>query len=164
MTARACRDILISICRTCRIASLETCERSTSIPNLFISRTTFGLSIKLPFLRHHHLLPKLAEPPDPWGEVAHLNLGSISPGGVAPMGEGHVPCTHPVQGAHQWQATSYSVARLNTNLSWVKLVSLCLRDENKPNWQFSLRLLPPRCQPRWLPSANRQGSETQIAG
>ena len=93
------------------------------MPSRFISRTTFGcFSIKLAFHRPH-LLPKLAEPADPWWEVSHLNLSSVSPGGVAPVGEGHVARPHPVQGAHQRQAAPNCVARLNPNLSLVKVAS-----------------------------------------
>ena len=150
------KSILIeAFIRTWRIASLETWERSTSIPSLFISRTTFGsFSIKLA-PHWPHLLPKLAEPADPWWEVAHLNLCSVCPRGVAPVGEGHVARPHPVQGAHQRQAAPNRVTRLNPNLSLVKIASHTRKNENRPSWQFSLALLPPRCRPRWLPSANR---------
>ena len=159
------KSILIeAFIRTWRIASLETWERSTSIPSLFISRTTFGsFSIKLA-PHWPHLLPKLAEPADPWWEVAHLNLCSVCPRGVAPVGEGHVARPHPVQGAHQRQAAPNRVTRLNPNLSLVKVASHTRKNENRPSWQFSLALLPPRCRTRLLPSANRQGSEPQIAG
>ena len=101
---------------TLRIASLDTWERSTSMPSLFISRTTFKYVIELTSPVSPHLLPELAEPTDPGGEVANLNLRGVRPWCVAPVGQSHVARSHPVQGAHQRQAASDGVAGLNTNL------------------------------------------------
>ena len=117
---KPCQVVLFKI-DTLRIASLDTWERSTSMPSLFISRTTFKYVIELTSPVSPHLLPELAEPTDPGGEIANLNLRGVRPWCVAPVGQSHVAGTHPVQGAHQRQAASDGVARLNTNLGRVKV-------------------------------------------
>ena len=94
-----------------------------------------------------HLLPELAEPTDPGGEVANLNLRGVRPWCVAPVGQSHVARSHPVQGAHQRQAASDGVAGLNTNLlrEGQGLEIIANMETNQAgNFPFSLRRLDVR--------------------